>query len=81
MFISYLKNQFFACRLACLSVDLMLFLSSVRILILFSCFFLASLLGTFAETSNALAVQRILERYTESLGGSRMVEALSSLSI
>ena len=53
----------------------------MRILILSSCFFLSSLLDTFAESSNALAVQRILEGYTESLGGPRMVEALSSLSI
>lgn len=34
-----------------------------------------------ADSGDTLAVQRILERYTETLGGSRAVAALSSLSV
>ncbi len=34
-----------------------------------------------ANSSNSYNVQRILERYTETLGGLRSVAALSSLSI
>ena len=42
---------------------------------------MSSAFGAFAQSSDALAVQRILERYTETLGGPRAVAALSSLSI
>jgi hypothetical protein len=42
---------------------------------------MSSSFEAFAEVGDSLAVQRILERYTETLGGPRAVAALSSLSI
>ncbi|CAA6678710.1 Unannotated [Lentimonas sp. CC4] len=68
-------------RLACLSGDAPLTIHEMRFLVILSYVFLSCSSEVFAEPSDALAVQRILERYTESLGGSRAVEALSSLSI
>ena len=53
----------------------------MRPIILLSCIFFSSVLGALAQSGDALAVRRILERYTETLGGPRAVEALSSLSI
>ena len=53
----------------------------MRLLVILSCVFLSCSLEMLADAGDALAVQRILERYTETLGGSRAVEALSSLSI
>jgi hypothetical protein len=42
---------------------------------------MSSSFEAMADSGDALAVQRILERYTETLGGARAVAALSSLSI
>lgn len=53
----------------------------MRFLFILSCVILSSSFEAFAESGDALIVQRILERYTETLGGSRSVDALSSLSI
>lgn len=53
----------------------------MRLLFILCCVFISSSFEAFADSGDALAVQRILERYTESLGGSRAVAALSSLSI
>jgi hypothetical protein len=53
----------------------------MRLLVILSCVFLSCSFEVLAEPNDALAVQRILERYTETLGGSRAVDALSSLSI
>jgi len=53
----------------------------MRSIILISSIFFSSVLGALAQSGDALAVQRILERYTETLGGPRAVEALTSLSI
>ena len=53
----------------------------MRFFLILSCAFLSFSSGLLADTSDALAVRRILERYTDTLGGSRAVEALSSLSI
>lgn len=50
-------------------------------LILLSCIFFSSVIGVLAQAGDALVVRRILDRYVETLGGPRAVEALSSLSI
>ena len=52
----------------------------MRLLFLFCFVFLSSSFEMFAARSSS-AVQRILEHYTESLGGTSGVQALSSLSI
>lgn len=54
---------------------------SMRLLFILSCVFISSSFEAIADSGDALTVQRILERYTETLGGPRAVAALSSLSI
>jgi len=53
----------------------------MRFLLILCCVLISSSFEAIAESNDALAVQRILERYTETLGGPRAVAALSSLSI
>ncbi len=67
--------------LACLRGGARHIIFRMRLLFILCCVFISSSFEAFAGSGDALAVQRILERYTESLGGSRAVEALSSLSI
>ena len=67
--------------LACLIRCVRFILSQMRFFLILSSVFLSFSFEVLADTGDALAVQRILERYTETLGGSRAVEALSSLSI
>ncbi|HAQ58583.1 MAG TPA: hypothetical protein DCR32_06150 [Opitutae bacterium] len=53
----------------------------MRLFVILSCVFISFSFEAMAKSSNSYSVQRILERYKESLGGSRSVAALSSLSI
>jgi hypothetical protein len=53
----------------------------MRPFLILTCVLLSFGAELFAAQSDALAVQRILERYTQTLGGQRAVEALSSLSV
>ena len=54
---------------------------NMRALLILVCVFLSFSCGAFAAQGDALRVQRILERYADTLGGRRAVEALSSLSV
>ena len=68
-------------RLACLNREASLKLFICVSLSILSCVFISFSFEAMAKSSNSYSVQRILERYKESLGGSRSVAALSSLSI
>lgn len=53
----------------------------MRLLFILSCVFMTFSFEAIANVSDSYTVQRILERYAETLGGLRSAEALSSLSI
>jgi len=53
----------------------------MRLFFILSCVFVSFSFEVMANSSNSYNVQRILKRYTETLGGLRSVAALSSLSI
>jgi len=53
----------------------------MRLFFILSCVLMSFLSEAMANSNNSYLVQRILERYTETLGGPRSVAALSALSI
>ncbi len=71
------------CGLACLNGadSLIVFQMRLRLLLILCYVFISASFEAMADSADALAVQRILERYTETFGGSRAVAALSSLSV
>jgi hypothetical protein len=67
--------------LACLNWVASFILVQMRLLFILSYVFISFSFEAIANASDSFVVQRILERYTETLGGPRSAAALSSLSI